>query len=232
MWAVSTRLRHRRCTPHADRRLLTHSSFHVPPSWKRAKRTQLASGVPHGTFIEVSKKKHPPSRTDDYEDRPSVIYWDDYDGGDFSLVQEGWEEENIAPIHALIKAVTWGEARSLTLPGWLERLVEGFGDDREEAPTDDAPFHISDMGFDFGWLFECMVVPWDLEGLLDWFPEWDMDIIEEHCAVGGASPGGHIDTYTPRDTEALLTALRARGYQVEHREFLRKMEDALNLLCA
>ena len=85
---------------------------------------------------------------------------------------------------------------------------------------------VSDMGFDFGWLFECMSVPWDFECLIEWFPEWDLDIIYERCAVGGASPGGHIDTYRPRDTEALLAALRSRGYRVEHRSFLRDLIDA------
>jgi hypothetical protein len=56
-----------------------------------------------------------------------------------------------------------------------------------------------------------------------------MDVIYEYCEVGGASPGGHIDTYTPRDIEALLTALRTRGYKVEHRGFLSELEEAIHV---
>lgn len=166
-------------------------------------------------------------------DRPSVLYWDDFGGGDFSLVPEGWEEENIAPLHELTKASTWGQVRALDLPWWLERRVVDFGEDEEgDPPADEDPFAVTDLRLDFGEMIESMVVPWDFEILTEWFPEWDMDIIYRHCAVGGASPGGHIDTYTPRDTEALLAALRARGYKVEPRGFLGDLEDALYLLCA
>jgi hypothetical protein len=161
-----------------------------------------------------------------------TICWDVY-GSDFALVQEGWEERNITPIHDLAKATTWGEVRSLKLPWWLDQLVENIDSEREEeSPADTAPFHVTAMGFDFGWLFECLVVPWDLESLLEWFPDEDIDIIETHCLVGGASPGGHIDTYKPRAIDSLLDALRKRGYTVQSRSFLYELIHALETLCA
>jgi hypothetical protein len=190
-------------------------------------------------FTDVVAKHAPSVAKDRLEaehpnsDRPSVIYWDDYDGGNFALVPEGWEDENIAPLHKLTEASTWGQARTLALPWWLERQVVDFGEDEEgDPPVGRDPFSVTDLRLDFGEMLESMIVPWDFESLVEWFPEWDMDIIYEHCAVGGASPGGHIDTYTPHDTEALLAALRARGYQVEHRGFLGDLEDTLYLLCA
>lgn len=160
-----------------------------------------------------------------------TILWDDY-AGNFALVREDWEDQNISPIHDLANATTWGEVRSLKLPWWLGRLLEDIDSEREEdPPANDAQFHVSDLGFDFGWLFECLYAPWDLESLLEWFPDEDMDIIETHCLVGGASPGGHIDTYEPRDINSLLDALRKRGYTVQSRSFLHELIHAIESLC-
>lgn len=73
-----------------------------------------------------------------------------------------------------------------------------------------------------------MLAPWDLESLREWFPDEDMGIIEAHCRTGGASPGGHIDVYAPRDEQALLAALRSRGHNVVQRDFLSALDRALD----
>lgn len=166
-------------------------------------------------------------------DAPRVIYWDDYAGGSFALVPEGWYEANISPLQRLATASTWGEARALAKPFWVECLLDSCTDDRADngLETEDVlPFDVAHLKMDSSSLLDCMVVPWDLEALKEWFPEWDMDIIRTHCRTGGASPGGHIDVYTPQDVPALLAALEARGYQVEHRDFLSDLQSALAAL--
>lgn len=76
-----------------------------------------------------------------------------------------------------------------------------------------------------------MVVPWDLESLYEWFPEEDLDLIRDTCELGGASPGSHIDVYSPKDELGiLLTALRSRGYNVVQRPFLQDLYRALDAL--
>jgi hypothetical protein len=164
-----------------------------------------------------------------------TIYWDSRNGGDFSLVPEGWDVENITPLRQVATATTWGEVKAVSKPDWLQLILESHIDGRVGAGdeiSDATPFLVADLGMDAGSLLDYMVAPWDLESLLDWFPDEDMDVIEVNCRIGGASPGGHIDVYTPRDESALIAALRSRGYNVAQRGFLSDLEQALEQFSA
>lgn len=210
------------------------------PEWLQ--RSLRASRRGEGTSYDHLVARAAPAAAKDHvatseplPDAPVTIYWDDYAGGSFSLVPSGWVEENISPLREVAQAKTWGDVRKIGKPFWLERLVEDRESDREDeglATEDETPFQGADLGMDMGSFLDCMVAPWDLESLADWFPLWDWDIIERHCRTGGASPGGHIDVYEPEDRAVLLAALRSRGYRVEHRDFLDDLERALSKISA
>ncbi len=165
-------------------------------------------------------------------DRPSIIYCVNHWG--FSMAKANWVSEEVSPIRDLVNAVTWGEVLALTKPDWLERLVECVAEEAAEKGTkivDETPFHVADLGItDEADVLDSMVVPWDAESLYEWFPHEDMDIIATHCRVSGASPGGNIDTYTPKDVQALLTDLRERGYTVNEKDFISDLFEGLSAL--
>jgi hypothetical protein len=63
-------------------------------------------------------------------------------------------------------------------------------------------------------------VPWDLLFLQDWIHEILLegenayDFVEKYFNVGGASPGGNIDGYAPKDLKVLLGELTLRGHEL------------------
>jgi hypothetical protein len=195
------------------------------PEWLRRSTEASASrtGTPFDDLVAEAAYDEPAASV--------TMYWDSLYAGTFSLVPEGWEAENVAPLHQVAAAATWGEVTAVEKPYWLERLLETHIEDRADEGieiTDATPFRAADLRMDSSGLLDHMLAPWDLESLREWFPDEDMGIIEAHCRTGVASPGGHIDVYAPRDEQALLAALRSRGHNVVQRDFLSALDRALD----
>jgi hypothetical protein len=81
-------------------------------------------------------------------------------------------------------------------------------------------------------------VPWDLYFLREWINEILLDdedpydFIETHFHVGGASPGGNIDGYTPRDIKNLLQVLEQRGHELVRTSIFDRYADAMSDMMA
>ena len=83
-------------------------------------------------------------------------------------------------------------------------------------------------------VMEYAEVPWDLAFLRNWISEIllededEYDFIEKYFRVGGASPGGNIDGYTPRDLKSLLRELADRGHELQETSIFDCYGDAIS----
>ena len=76
------------------------------------------------------------------------MYWDSLYAGTFSLIPDGWEDENIAPLHHVAAGATWGEVKAVEKPYWLESLLETHIEDQPDEGneiTDATPFRAADL---------------------------------------------------------------------------------------
>ncbi len=146
----------------------------------------------------------------------TVVFWDDSEWHGFVMEPAERFEETKAAVAVLKGAATVGEVRSTSLPGWAEDLATSIIESLEDEgpvqadtvwPVDDATESVTDV----------VPVPWDARSVADWF---GAERLATYAEIGGASPGGHIDTYTVRDREELFSALQAEGYTPEHRQGL------------
>jgi hypothetical protein len=133
-----------------------------------------------------------------------VVLWDDWDG-DRVVELESTHRDMVDSIELAKGAATVGELKNSGL-GFAQQLVPDEGDE-VEIP-DATPFDYEAIS---DWVREWFPLPHDAEVAAQWLGG---DVLEEHCDIGGASPGGHIDTYHARDPEAFLQAIRDLGYDV------------------
>jgi hypothetical protein len=87
-------------------------------------------------------------------------------------------------------------------------------------------------------VMEYAEVPWDLDFLRNWISEVLLEdedaygFIEKYFRVGGASPGGNIDGYSPRDLKALLRELADRGHELQNKSIFDGYGDMISEMMA
>ena len=143
----------------------------------------------------------------------TVVFWDDSKWHGFVMEPADRFEETRAAVAVLRGASTVGEIRNASLPAWAEQvatsIIENLEDQGPVKP--DTTWPASDAAESVG---DVVPVPWDARSVAAWF---GAESLATYAEVGGASPGGHGDTYTVRDRDELFTALQADGYTLEHR---------------
>ena len=184
-------------------------------------------------------------------DASTLVWWDERDGR-FALVRAAEWQDLLDGYATLRSASTFGELReqppTSSVHGIVVTEAENYLDMMGIDGTAQAPQEAVDAwvgaGFDEGdaqllahvpddtpWDDSLIndhderwrLVPWAAEWMEDWL---DPDLLDEHGDVSGASPGGHLDVFKPRDIDAFLEALVALGFRPEHRPTL--IEEALN----
>lgn len=128
--------------------------------------------------------------------------------------------ETCATLESLRDAETWAEIRSAQLATWARLLVDEFEqeliDELGSEMSSDEPFvydEIADL------VSEAVPLPHDAGHTASWL---GMEILTGHSTISGASPGGHGDSYSVKDRDAFLQALREAGFSPVHRSGMLK----------
>ena len=140
-----------------------------------------------------------------------TVLWDDVDGAPVVTLQ-ATHEDVTQSLEFVQRASTLGEIRRSRLDH-AQQVLTVYEQNLEEEGLevdDDAPF-------DFELVRESVMEEAPLPHRADVTAAWlGWALLREHCAIEGASPGGHVDGYTARDPEAFLQAIRDRGYELVH----------------
>jgi hypothetical protein len=146
----------------------------------------------------------------------SVVLWEEDAQSGVIVELEEQRQKNFRSFEALRSAATVGEIRAADLAPWARSIVDSYledlawdrQDDGDEVTTvsDDEPWDYGDVA---ELVMEAAPLPHDAMVAASWL---GTDLLREHAAVGGASPGGNIDVYSVADTDAFLAAIEERGY--------------------
>ena len=144
----------------------------------------------------------------------TTVLWDLDEADRLVLEPENRMQQTMRALATLRQANTVGELRQAELPGWAEQIVESRVELLEDEGVDDvdaAAWRWSEVS---ELVVDAVPLPWDAGSLTQWLDE---DLLHEHATVGGASPGGHSDTYRVHDPAGLLADLQRQGYTLERR---------------
>lgn len=140
-----------------------------------------------------------------------TVLWDDVHGAPVVTLQ-ATHEDVIQSLSFVQNASTLGEIRRSTLDYAQQVLTmyEQYLAEEGLDVDDDAPF-------DFDVVRESVMEEAPLPHRADVTAAWlGPTLLHEYCVIEGASPGGHVDGYTARDSEAFLQAIRDQGYELVH----------------
>lgn len=144
----------------------------------------------------------------------TTVLWDLDETGRLVLEPKDRMQQTMQALAALRQASTVGELRRAELPSWAEQVVESKVELLEDEGVDDVEataWRRSEMS---ELVVDTVPLPCDAGSLTQWLDE---GLLHEHATVGGASPGGHSDTYWVHDPAELLADLRRQGYKLERR---------------
>jgi hypothetical protein len=149
----------------------------------------------------------------------TTVLWDHDESDGLVLELEERMQESLRAIEILRQASTVGELRRNDLPAWAEQVVEGRVESLRDEDVDDIDGAEWDWSEDSEAVIDVVPLPWDAASVTQWL---DKDLLTKHAELGGASPGGHIDSYRVDDHQALLDDLELHGYTLERRPGLRE----------
>jgi hypothetical protein len=124
----------------------------------------------------------------------SVVLWEEDAQSGVIVELEEQRQKNFRSFEALRSAATVGEIRAADLAPWARSIVDSYledlawdrQDDGDEVTTvsDDEPWDYGDVA---ELVMEAAPLPHDAMVAASWL---GTDLLREHAAVGGASPGG------------------------------------------
>ena len=150
----------------------------------------------------------------------TTVLWDHDETDGLVLEPEERMHETLRTVETLRQATTVGELRRADLPAWAARVVESTVEHLEHEEVGDIDGAAWNWSEESELVIEVVPLPWDVASVTQWL---DKDLLAKHAEIGGASPGGHIDTYRVRDQQALFADLERHGYTLEHRPGLREV---------
>lgn len=149
----------------------------------------------------------------------TTLLWDQDETDGFLLEPEERMQETLRTIETLRQAETVGELRGIDLPGWANRVVAATVEHLRDQDVEDIDAAAWDWSEESEVVLDAVPLPWDAASVTQWL---DKDLLVKHAEIGGASPGGNINTYRVSDPQALIADLEDHGYTLKRRPGLRE----------